>query len=112
MKDANIGCTRKVKTPCGNLYVTVNYEDGKPSMAGFKMGKAGGCVSAQMEMVSRLITRLFELGEPVNSISTTLRGIGCHLSNEQISSCPNAISESLNIIEEKMRDGKNSFNSR
>jgi len=98
MNDFNFGCTKKVKTPCGNLYVTVTMQENLPKMVGFKMGKAGGCIASQMEMTSRLISMLFELGASIETISKELKGINCHLSNEHILSCSCAISQALNSV--------------
>ncbi|HLD36819.1 MAG TPA: vitamin B12-dependent ribonucleotide reductase [Planctomycetota bacterium] len=94
------GFTRKIKTGCGSLYVTVNYgQDNKPFELFSTMGKAGGCAASQSEAISRLISFSLRSGADVKEITKQLKGISCHSvawgKNGKILSCADAISKAL-----------------
>ena len=51
------GVTERVRTGHGNMYVTITFDDsGKPFEVFTTLGKAGGCDSANLEAVSRLVS--------------------------------------------------------
>jgi len=89
------GSTRRVKTGCGNLYVTINADEKGPSELFTSMGKSGGCASAQSEAISRLVSLAMRAGVGMEAITKHLRGIRCHLpvydGGAQVLSCPDAI---------------------
>jgi ribonucleoside-diphosphate reductase alpha chain len=93
------GSTRRVKTGCGNLYVTVNADAKGPFELFTSMGKSGGCASAQSEAISRLVSLAMRAGVEMESITKHLRGIRCHLpvydGGAQVLSCPDAIGIAL-----------------
>lgn len=66
--------TVKVRTGCGNLYVTLAGE----ARIIIKLGKAGGCPAAFLGGMSLLIHRLLELGESREDVARMLRGIVCY----------------------------------
>jgi ribonucleoside-diphosphate reductase alpha chain len=72
------GVTERVRTGHGNMYVTINFEeDTKPFEVFGTLGKAGGCDSAQLEAISRLVSLALRSGiDPANVIEQ-LRGITC-----------------------------------
>jgi ribonucleoside-diphosphate reductase alpha chain len=103
------GQTRKVKTGCGNLYVTINEnEDEKPFEIFSTMGKAGGCAASQSEAISRLISLSLRSGIDSNSILRQLKSISCHKHSwdqgKRIASCADAVSFALEIY---LKDKKN-----
>ena len=72
------GVTERVRTGHGNMYVTVNFDEGNQPFELFgTLGKAGGCDSAQLEAISRLVSLALRSGiDPLNVIEQ-LRGITC-----------------------------------
>jgi len=94
-----IGETRKMKTGCGSIYVTVN-SDGTGLFEVFvNMGKAGGCTSSQTEAVSRLISMALRAGVDPGTIIKHLKGIRCHkpigFGPNRILSCADAVAQAL-----------------
>ncbi len=94
------GSTRKMRTGCGNLYVTINEDDqGRPFEVFSWMGKAGGCAASQTEAICRLISFVLRSGGDVIPIIGQLKGISCHSTawgeGGRILSCADAISRAL-----------------
>ena len=72
------GITRLVRTGHGNMYTTINSDqDGKLFEVFTTVGKAGGCDSAQIEAISRLISLALRSDIDPQEIIRQLRGITC-----------------------------------
>jgi ribonucleoside-diphosphate reductase alpha chain len=72
------GVTERVRTGHGNMYVTINFdESGKAFEVFGTLGKAGGCDSAQLEAISRLVSLALRSGIDPTQIVDQLRGITC-----------------------------------
>ena len=72
-----LGHTTKVKTGHGNLYVTVNVHGDRPFEIFSTLGKAGGCESAQLEAISRLVSLALQNGASIDLVVKQLDGIVC-----------------------------------
>lgn len=98
------GTTSKIKTGCGNLYVTINNDEkGKPFEVFNQMGKAGGCASSQLEALGRMISLALRSGISSQDIVTQLRGIRCPVpaweQGARVLSCADAMSR---VLERRM----------
>jgi len=72
------GVTERVRTGHGNMYVTINFdEEGTPFEVFGNLGKAGGCDSAQLEAISRLVSLALRSGLDSKIVIEQLRGITC-----------------------------------
>lgn len=92
------GFTERVKIGCGNLYITVNYDENGACEIFTNTGRAGGCPS-QSEATARLVSIALRSGINVESIISQLKGIRCPSTIRQqgmkCTSCPDAIGRAL-----------------
>lgn len=104
------GVTRKLRTGCGNLYVTVNSDDQGVCEVFTNLGRTGGCPS-QSEAVCRLISLALRANVSPEAVVEQLKGIRCMsvLRKNQdgilnkdihITSCPDAIGK---VIEKELQ---------
>ncbi|HQE21527.1 MAG TPA: ribonucleotide reductase N-terminal alpha domain-containing protein [Thermosynergistes sp.] len=93
------GKTTKIGTNFGNLYLTVNFLDGKPFEVFATLGKSGRDTQAHTEALGRLISLALRSGVPVDDIIRQLKGIGGGMpfleDNDLILSLPDAIARGL-----------------
>jgi len=93
------GVTRRIRTGCGNLYVTINEDEQGPVEVFCQMGKAGGCAASQSEAISRLVSLALRSHVPVHEIVSELKGISCHRlawqNGNRILSCADAMGKAL-----------------
>ncbi len=105
--DMTMGITEKVKIGCGNLYVTVNYDEQGICEVFTNLGRAGGCPS-QSEATSRLVSTALRAGMRPETLIEQLRGIRCHSTLRQkglkVLSCPDAIGQVLEKVVRMRRE--------
>lgn len=94
--EVTMGLTERVKTGCGNLYVTVNYDENGVCEVFTSTGKAGGCPS-QSEATARLVSIALRSGVCMEELVEQLRGIRCpstiRHAGMKCTSCPDAIAK-------------------
>jgi ribonucleoside-diphosphate reductase alpha chain len=101
------GHTRKIDTPLGSMYVTVNEDDqGRPFEVFVALGKAGGPAMADAEAIGRLISLALRSGISLREVYRQLRGISSDravgLGPSKVLSSPDAIAQVIEkYLEEK-----------
>ena len=100
------GMTRRMPSPLGDLYVTVNEDDqGKPFEVFATLGKAGGAAMADVEAIGRLISLALRSGIPIAEVIQQMRGISCDravgLGPNKVLSVPDAIAQALGRHEQE-----------
>lgn len=105
--DVTSGITRRIRTGCGKLYVTINMDEDGPVELFSQMGKAGGCAASQSEAISRLVSLALRSNIQPEAIVKELKGISCHRivwqGGNRILSCADAIGQTIEwYIDEKM----------
>jgi len=100
------GVTERMKTGCGNLYVTVNYDEHGICEVFTSTGKAGGCPS-QSEAMARLISIALRSGISLEEILEQLRGIRCpstvRQSGRTCTSCPDAVARVVKRVADMIK---------
>jgi len=94
------GITVKAKTGCGNMYVQLNWYQGRLYEIFATLGRGGGCATCEMEALTRSITIGLKRGIPVDDYVRQLRGIRCPTpmpfpKESAVLSCPDAIAKTL-----------------
>ena len=94
------GVTDRVRTGHGNMYVTVNFdEQSHPFEIFTTVGKAGGCDSANLDAICRLVSMALRSGVDPSEVIEQLRGITCCPvwdNGVLVRSAPDAVALTLN----------------
>ncbi|HWS43787.1 MAG TPA: vitamin B12-dependent ribonucleotide reductase [Pseudoflavonifractor sp.] len=100
------GYTEKVHIGCGNLYITVNYDENGVCEVFTNTGRAGGCAS-QSEATARLVSIALRSGVDSDELIAQLKGIRCPSCLRQkdvpVTSCPDAIAKAIEKVVKKAR---------
>ena len=95
------GYTYKMRTGCGNLYITINEDQNGLCEIFTTMGKSGGCMNSFAEGLSRLISLSLRSGVDPREIIDQLKGIRCPIptwsEGIQILSCSHTISLAMEM---------------
>lgn len=106
--EVTMGITEKVKIGCGNLYITVNYDENGICEVFTNTGRHGGCPS-QSEATCRLASTALRSGIDVATIVDQLKGIRCPSTIRQqgmkVTSCPDAIARTIEKVIATMGKG-------
>ncbi|NCB62568.1 MAG: vitamin B12-dependent ribonucleotide reductase [Clostridia bacterium] len=106
--DVTMGYTEKVKIGCGNLYITVNYDENGVCEVFTNTGRAGGC-SSQSEATARLMSVALRAGVDSDELIRQLRGIRCPSCLRQqgvpVTSCPDAIAKAIEKVMKASKSG-------
>lgn len=111
--DVTTGFTEKVRIGCGNLYITVNYDENGVCEVFTNTGRAGGCPS-QSEATARLVSIALRSGVDIEAIIEQLKGIRCPSTIRQkglkVTSCPDAIARVIEKVKRFQDSGMNFSN--
>lgn len=109
--EITMGLTERAKTGCGNLYITVNYDEQGICEVFTSTGKAGGCPS-QSEAVARLVSIALRSGISVEELLSQMKGIRCpstvRQSGLKCTSCPDAIARMIKKVYDMQKDAGHS----
>lgn len=94
------GTTRRMQSPLGDLYVTINEDEhGRPFEVFATLGKAGGAAMADVEAIGRLVSLALRSGIPIQEVYQQLRGISCDravgVGPNKVLSVPDAIAQAI-----------------
>ncbi|HSU16948.1 ribonucleotide reductase N-terminal alpha domain-containing protein [Longimicrobium sp.] len=100
------GTTRKMGSPLGDVFVTINEDDQNHPFEVFAtLGKAGSVAMADVEAIGRLISLALRFGIPVNEVYTQLRGISSDkaigFGANKVHSVPDAIAQAIGLREQE-----------
>jgi ribonucleoside-diphosphate reductase alpha chain len=100
------GSTRKMNSPLGDVYVTINEDEANTPFEVFAaLGKAGSIAMADVEAIGRLISLALRFGIPVQDIYQQLRGISSDravgFGLNKVLSLPDAIAQAIELREQE-----------
>jgi ribonucleoside-diphosphate reductase alpha chain len=94
------GSTRRMDSPLGDVYVTINADETATPFEVFAtLGKAGSIAMADTEAIGRLISLALRFGVPINEVYGQLRGISSEraigFGPNRVLSLPDAIAQAI-----------------
>jgi ribonucleoside-diphosphate reductase alpha chain len=100
------GTTRKMTSPLGDVFVTINEDtENHPFEVFATLGKAGSVAMADVEAIGRLISLSLRFGVPVNDVYQQLRGISSDraigFGQNKVLSLPDAIAQAIGLREQE-----------
>ena len=112
--DCLTGKTHKIKTNCGNFYLTLNLNEEELYEVKMDMGKSGNCVKGMLSAMSILYSILLQMGVDkdilVKTIKRHLLGVSCgelfvHQGKNHKSCLDWAAKEILKELKAEIKDG-------
>ncbi|HEX6587430.1 MAG TPA: vitamin B12-dependent ribonucleotide reductase [Longimicrobiales bacterium] len=96
------GTTRRMQSPLGDLYVTINEDEaGRPFELFAALGKAGGSAMADAEAIGRLVSLALRSGIGLSAVHQQLRGISSEkaigFGPNKVLSMPDAIAQAIEM---------------
>jgi ribonucleoside-diphosphate reductase alpha chain len=100
------GTTRKMTSPLGDVFVTINEDDKHAPFEVFAtLGKAGSIAMADTEAIGRLISLALRFGVPIADVHQQLRGISSDraigFGQNKVLSVPDAIAQAIALREQE-----------
>jgi ribonucleoside-diphosphate reductase alpha chain len=100
------GTTRKMHSPLGDVFVTINEDTAHTPFEVFAtLGKAGSIAMADTEAIGRLISLALRFGVPVSEVHQQLRGISSDraigFGANKVLSVPDAIAQAIEAREQE-----------
>jgi ribonucleoside-diphosphate reductase alpha chain len=100
------GTTRKMASPIGDVFVTINEDEAHVPFEVFAtLGKAGSIAMADTEAIGRLISLALRFGVPIGEIHSQLRGISSDraigFGQNKVLSVPDAIAQAIEAREQE-----------
>ena len=100
------GTTRKVNSPLGDVYVTINEDEhSNPFEVFATLGKAGSIAMADIEAIGRMISLALRSGISIQEIHAQLRGISSDravgFGANKVLSVPDAIAQAIGLREQE-----------
>jgi len=97
------GITSKIKTGCGTLFVTVNFdENNKPYEVFARLGKSGSCFASQIQSLCSVISIALRNGTKIEDIIEKLKGHRCTspiiTEGVEVLSCSDALAKEIEFI--------------
>ncbi len=98
------GHTLALTTHCGKIFITINSDPttGMPIEVFCRFGKAGGCGSAIMDGMTKMISYGLRAGLPPEHVIRGLQGIACH---HGPATCMDALARGVALIMESSATG-------
>ncbi len=89
----------EIMTGCGVLKLSYYFDIDNKFHIQLNMGKSGGCASAQIDTLCRLLNLTINNGVSLNDIRKSLHGITCNQQYADVTSCSDAIAKILVEVE-------------
>ncbi len=93
----------KIRTGCGTLYVTINEMDGRAIDLFGTLGKSGGCESAMMQVMGRMVSLALRLGGDLDAVIHQLENVKCPrprgFGPRRVCSCADGMAQALKKVD-------------
>jgi len=102
------GSTEKIKTGCGNLFLTINEHEEEPYEISARIGKSGSCVRSMLEVIGILLSIIFQncekdvIKKTVNHLLSVSCGQEFREGDARRMSCLDVIAERVKKLEKEV----------